>query len=420
MGTYYRREKMKPIKLKSKKDIMALFTLLIVITSSGLLVLAINIGMNLYIEQQSKIAISKVVYINKVGKAFSQNISFSSLEALDEMYEPYMDKDTIFDRSQESVAVDYLEQDPEYDQVESKIYTFYKEHRDDLPIDQLEFVQVKGRKIYFAFIENEYDGEIEVIYIYLEAVWMIMKLLNALFAIAIIVITIGASFVGINTGKRLEDSEEKLKRFFSNASHELKTPLMSIQGYAEGIYMGICTDTKQASKVILEQSNRMKELVEELLLLSRVQSGQLKLVLEPINICEIVDSVVAVNEGICLQKNIHLQVNFPTTLPDIQGNEKQLFKVINSVMSNAIKFTKDQINIDVFSSGEEIKVKIADNGKGVAEEDKKHIFERFYYGKNGSTGIGLSLAKEVIEMHHGKIQFYNQEGAVFEISIPLS
>ena len=437
---------MKPIKLSGKKDMMALFTLLIVVTSGAILLLAINIGMNIYIEGESKAALSKIVIGNKLEKAFSESDllrrmeeletmsdrealskleeleksgELQELEALEEIYEPVLDKDTIFDRSQEVVPVDYLEQDAKYDEVESKIYSFYQSHKEHLPMKELEMVQVKGKRIYFAFIGDIDEGEIEAIYIDLKPVWMIKKLLNTLFAIAMVVIVIGTSLVGIKLGRRLEDSEEKLKRFFSNASHELKTPLMSIQGYAEGIYLGVCTDTKQASKVILEQSNRMKELVEELLLLSRVQSGQLKLVLETINLCEIVDSVAAVNEGICKQKKIDLQINFPDTLPDIQGDEKQLFKAINCVMSNAIKFTKDKVCIEVSSSGNSIKVKIADNGEGVSEEDKKHIFERFYYGKKGSTGIGLSLAKEVIEMHRGEIKFYNQEGAVFEIHIPI-
>ena len=135
----------------------------------------------------------------------------------------------------------------------------------------------------------------------------------------IIIIVLVSSLLGFEVGKKLEKSEEKLRRFFSNASHELKTPLMSIQGYAEGIYTGVMTDTKGASKVILEQSERMESLVEELLLLSKIESGYLKLEENEVNLLYILDSIINANKP--LTTNIEIEMDFPNEEIIIIGDE---------------------------------------------------------------------------------------------------
>lgn len=401
----------------SKKKYMGLFLAIISIIISVLFLATFNIGIRYYVDNEARETINKYIRLYMLHDDYTKMYGKNGYYFISGMYEI---SDSMFDISEIEIDENYS-----YDYItplEKNLVNYYTKNKDDIEDFEIYKVNLNGKKIYFTSISQkniskEYS-ETFLFYIDTSSVFYMSDLLCKVFILIIIIIVLVSSLLGFEVGKKLEKSEEKLRRFFSNASHELKTPLMSIQGYAEGVYTGVMTDTKGASKIILEQSERMESLVEELLLLSKIESGYLKLEENEIDLLYILDSIINANKP--LTTNIDIEINFPNEEIIIIGDEKQLYKAIDSIYSNAIKFTKDKIRVSIFKNNKNINIIISDNGQGIAKEDMNYIFDRFYYGKNGSTGIGLSLSQEIINLHKGKIVAKNNNGAEFTISIPIN
>ena len=214
----------------------------------------------------------------------------------------------------------------------------------------------------------------------------------------------------------IKTSEKTRSEFFANASHELKTPLMAIQGYAEGIQTGVLP-TKESAGIILEESDRMTTLIEELLALSKIDSAQTKFDFKPTDFVDIVRSVVC-----SLAPTFeNSQKQLATELCEeaiVSCDEKQMRKAISNLISNAFKFCKSAVLSKCTVENHKVVLTISDDGEGIAKEDVLHIFDRFYTGKNGNTGIGLALTKEIVKLHGGDVKAYNRNGAVFEMILP--
>lgn len=243
-----------------------------------------------------------------------------------------------------------------------------------------------------------------------------VKWLNLMFGGAIIVVGAVVCAIGLKLGKTIESAQEIRQSFFQNASHELKTPLMAIQGYAEGIQTGVLP-TKESAGIILEESDRMTTLIEELLALSKIDSAQTKSDFKPTNLVDIVRSVVC-----SLAPTFeNSQKQLATELCDeamVSCDEKQMRKAISNLIANAFKFCKSVVLCKCAVENHKVVLTISDDGEGIAKEDVLHIFDRFYTGKNGNTGIGLALTKEIVKLHGGDVKAYNQNGAVFEVVLP--
>lgn len=209
-------------------------------------------------------------------------------------------------------------------------------------------------------------------------------------------------------------SEHSQKIFFQNASHELKTPLMSIQGYSEAIKEGVM-DTNTSIDIILKETDRMSKLIEEILLISKMESYELKK--EPFNLKEMIYQSAWSLKPYLDERNIDMKFYFDDDIRLLTGDEENLQKAITNIISNAGRYANSLVEIHVSSEDDFIKIEISDDGEGVAEEDLPYIFDRFYKGKGGNFGIGLSLSKEIIEKHNGSIMVYNDNGANFVIKI---
>lgn len=245
---------------------------------------------------------------------------------------------------------------------------------------------------------------------------LLSKSMNIVFLIILLVVALLSGYCGIRFGKQIENSQEKLKQFFQNVSHELKTPIMSIQGYAEGIQTKVIEDPNKAIEVIIHESEKMSDLVEELLYISKIDSGQLTVKKEPIEINELIYDCLRSIEMIAQNKDIEIKIDFDEISPIIYGDEKQLAKAFTNIIVNAVKYAKSQISIKCRKNKKYIEIFFCDDGEGINEEDLPHVFERFYKGKNGNTGIGLALTKEIIQVHSGKITASNSaKGAIFHI-----
>lgn len=284
-----------------------------------------------------------------------------------------------------------------------------------------EFYRVRGKNrnivlATYSSAEDLADNFVYALYIDISAILSYIKWLNLMFCGAVVVVGAVICAIGLKLGKTIESAQEIRQSFFQNASHELKTPLMAIQGYAEGIQTGVLP-AKESASVILEESDRMTTLIEELLALSKIDSEQAKSDFRQQDVTRIVGSVVGSllpafeNSGKQLTQEL---CNEAIVLVD----EKQMRKAISNLVANAFKYCKTAVCVKCVDDGNKAVVTISDDGDGIAKEDLPHVFERFYTGKNGNTGIGLALTKEIIKLHGGEIRAYNHNGAVFELSLP--
>lgn len=215
---------------------------------------------------------------------------------------------------------------------------------------------------------------------------------------------------------RLEASERSQRTFLQNASHELRTPLMSIQGYAEGISNGIVPDIHEAAKIIESESRRLNTLVEELLTLSRIESGTLERKLVPVNLCELLPEFVQRLGGIAMKQQKKITLTLPPYSVNIEGDEELLGQGVTNIVSNCLRYAKAEIQVSLLMENQFTMIRVHDDGPGIPAEDLPHLFERFYKGKGGNFGLGLAIAKSAVQYIGGDIKAYNDDkGAIFDI-----
>lgn len=218
----------------------------------------------------------------------------------------------------------------------------------------------------------------------------------------------------------LTASQTLQKLIFQNASHELRTPLMSIQGYAEGISTNVLKDHKSAADIIITESKKMSELVDEMLYISRMDENPVNE--EDMMVIELRPIIEDCREEICVigeKKGAVIIESLDGGDYYIRGDEKQITKALRNVMSNGIRYAEEKLAITGTVENGIITIMISDDGKGINENDLPHIFDRFYKGEGGNFGIGLSVTKDIIERHKGTIEAVNLEkGARFIIKLP--
>ena len=213
----------------------------------------------------------------------------------------------------------------------------------------------------------------------------------------------------------LLESENVQKRFFQNASHELRTPLMSIQGYAEGIKYHVIPEN-EATDVILKESGKMASLINEILFLSKMETTEPEF--ENVNIAELMAEVSDNFRLMAKENNINILCETEAK-PIISADIKLLDRLLGNLVSNGIRYAKSEIKLSCEISDNNIVIKVSDDGNGIAKEDLPHIFERFYKGKGGKFGIGLSMASDIAKLHKGRLEVDSGEkGTVFKLSLP--
>ena len=218
----------------------------------------------------------------------------------------------------------------------------------------------------------------------------------------------------------INQAENAQKQFFANASHELKTPLMSIQGYAEGLQSGVIKDQEKCLSVIIHETQKMALLINDILLLSRMDAANHHMPREVFDLRELVLYCTGTIETTAQKNNIALQFNVADTPIPCCGDESEMERAVLNILTNALRYAKTVIHITCRQTEEGAIITIEDDGTGISLKDLPHIFERFYKGSGGNFGIGLSIAQEVVQQHHGKITVDSSPGkTIFRILLPV-
>ncbi|HET9400332.1 MAG TPA: ATP-binding protein [Candidatus Acidoferrales bacterium] len=227
---------------------------------------------------------------------------------------------------------------------------------------------------------------------------------------------------------------ERVRRdFVANVSHEFKTPLTAIQGFAETLLGGALDDTANRERfvtIIRDHSVRLARLTNDLLKLTQFEAGRMELDLRPVKICDIAASCV---ETIHFQaeKKLHaVELQCPPDLPPALGDAGRIREVLTNLLENAVQYTPPggHIDVSVERRDDRIVVTVGDDGIGIPRTDQERIFERFYRvdtarsREAGGTGLGLSIARHIVESHGGRIWLESDvgEGSKFHFSVPVA
>jgi signal transduction histidine kinase len=231
---------------------------------------------------------------------------------------------------------------------------------------------------------------------------------------------------------RADEASRAKSAFLANMSHELRTPLNALIGYSEMLYDGLYgrLPDKARDPVGRMQANakHLLGLINNVLDLSKIEAGQFALHLDDYSMSGIVEAVVSATESLSQAKHLTLASDAPRTLPRGRGDEQRLMQVLLNLVGNAIKFTETGgIRITVRAVNGEFDVAVADTGPGIAEAHRKSVFEEFQQvdssttRQKGGSGLGLSIAKRIVELHGGRMYLESEvgRGSTFGFVIPI-
>lgn len=234
--------------------------------------------------------------------------------------------------------------------------------------------------------------------------------------------------------KELEKASRAKSEFLARMSHELRTPLNVIMGFAElmldEVPGKINEEQRQCLEDILNSSRDLLGLINEVLDLSKVEAGKVELKLKNINLSEVVQSVASAMMALISQRKQSLELKLDKGLPPLRADEARLRQVLFNLLGNASKFTPDGGRIMVEAQARDgfCQISVSDNGLGIRKEELSQIFEPFYQAEASlarerrGTGLGLTLVKEIVEMHGGRIWVESEygKGSNFIFTLPLA
>lgn len=213
----------------------------------------------------------------------------------------------------------------------------------------------------------------------------------------------------------LRGARESEQKFYQNVSHDLRTPLMSIGGYAQGIETGIMPDYMHAAHIISEESARLTQYVSDLLTLSRLETGE-KFQLERLDLADCIEESFEHMNGLALKQGVELKVEMPQQELLVEADAEQLVRILDNLISNAVRYAHHTVWIQV-AAADTITLRVADDGDGIRESELPHIFERSYKGEKGGFGFGLAIASNAARNMNATLRAGNRSegGAVFTL-----
>jgi two-component system phosphate regulon sensor histidine kinase PhoR len=231
----------------------------------------------------------------------------------------------------------------------------------------------------------------------------------------------------------LRKLENVRKEFVANVSHELKTPLTSIKGYAETLLEGALEDPKHNRaflETIHEHANSLSRLIDDVLDLSTIEAQRVEYRFEPVDFRELTERIVKALEPMAKTKKVSLEIDLPQDLPKVRADREKLAQIVMNLIDNAIKFNKVDgvVRVTGVRNNQEAHFAVSDTGRGISQEDLPRVFERFYRGNKDrsheipGTGLGLAIVKHLIEAHQGTVTAESKtgEGSVFRFTLPFA
>ncbi len=234
------------------------------------------------------------------------------------------------------------------------------------------------------------------------------------------------------TRRALEEVSHLKTEFVSLVSHELRTPLTSIQGYVKLLLEGHTGKLNALQSEFLTTVNRNAEkliaLVNDLLDISRIESGRLELFMQPLDLSEVVENEIETLKAQANEKDIQIIVDFEEGLSKVKADSHRLGQIISNLLSNAIKYSPphSKVKITANQMGKNVLVKVIDSGIGIAPEERAKLFQRFYRSSDQAvqsthgTGLGLAITRYLVEMHGGKIWVESEKGQGSTFSFTIS
>ena len=231
---------------------------------------------------------------------------------------------------------------------------------------------------------------------------------------------------------RIQEIQNSQKKFIADVSHELKTPLTSIQGFSRAMLDGTITNPEEvqgAAELIFSESDRMARMVADLLTLAKIDSGAEVLNFSIVDLSQLLKEVLIKFQFQAETSSIDFENDLPI-FQEIRGDKDKLIQVFSNLLDNAIKYSSSpgKVKINGYSGVNEVVIQIKDTGVGLSESDQKHIFDRFFQadrsrkgGIGKGVGLGLSITKEVIAAHGGTITVQSSpgKGSTFTVKLPV-
>jgi signal transduction histidine kinase len=229
-----------------------------------------------------------------------------------------------------------------------------------------------------------------------------------------------------------ERSDQVKSSFLASMSHELRTPLNSVINFSKFLNRGMMGEVNEEQQEtlgeIIEHSEHLLSLINDVLDMSKIESGSLNLFIEDeVNLGDILETVTTTTKSLIHEKPIALETEISPELPRLRGDRQRILQILLNIVSNAAKFTKEgRICIQAQSQGENVLITVTDSGMGIAQEDQWAVFEAFKQTttglrRGGGTGLGMPISKNLAEAHGGKLWFESEsgKGTSFFVSLPI-
>lgn len=401
---------MRPVR--SNKQRLGRLTGLMMACVMAFAILALNLVFTRFIETEANRAIAREAdnYLQEAGNLLAQDVYKSS-----------------------PVTVNSLLLNPDLRPDDDFYYAYSLTRLERAVIAHLQMsglpegvqrLSLLGEELYLkAFLLDRDEGDramAVVLYANVSPLKQFLLLLNVIFLILLLGFGALAAFIGLRLGRKIDDTQSRMRRFFANASHELKTPLTIISGYAEGLKLGLVPDSAQAGGAILSASLRMESLVEELLLISKMESGAMKPRYETLSTLDLARDCSEDLREQAEKAGVIIQIAGEEDLPDLTADRALMKRALSNLLQNALRFAKEHVSITLTEAAGRVRIEVSDDGPGIEEKDLPHLFERFYTGEKGQSGVGLSIAQEIVLLHGGSLSAANSgKGAVFLMTLPL-
>jgi signal transduction histidine kinase len=228
----------------------------------------------------------------------------------------------------------------------------------------------------------------------------------------------------------LEHAEQLRQNMVADVAHELRTPLSNLSGYLEAIRDGVMKPDASTIRSLEEEATLLSRLVDDLQELSLAEAGELKLDCQVEDIAELIKQTVTAVRAQAMAKGVSVSIDLPDKLPTANIDSHRISQVLRNLLENAVVHTSqgDTITVTSWQQDNLVKVSVADTGEGIPAEDLPNIFERFYRvdksrtRATGGTGLGLTIAKRLVEAHGGKIEVESElrQGSTFTFALPIA